>query len=192
MPLLLLLRPLLGSLAPLLGLLAPLLKRRDTYYLAAIGTLGFLLWSSNRRLHLAETALALKPRVETVVQTKIKTVVVQGPERVVEKLVAGAVVERTVYRDPVTTTTGAENNYATKETPICTAPGGTEALPGREAEVLAPGSRWRYAGIMVDPFSASKLVGLRGGVTVWGRLDLGLGVRFVPHPQGQAEISLRF
>ncbi|MES2156155.1 MAG: hypothetical protein V4510_13555 [bacterium] len=161
----------------LLKMFAPLLKKRDTYYVGAILVLGLLLWRTGAAWRGAEDALAARPKVVTRVDVQTHTVTVQGPERVVERVVKGEVVERVVYKDAATTTTEAQKDYDRTTTPAC-AP--AAPLP------------WRYAGIMVDPSAPAPVVGLRGGVTFFDRLDLGVAGRFIPHPEAQGEVSLRF
>lgn len=161
----------------LLSLLLPLLRKRDTYYLAAIVVLTLFLWGSLSRVKSQTAALAARPTVESHVEVQTRTVTIQGPERVVEKLVQGAVVERIIYKEPVTTTTGTERTYDRQVTPSCPP---------------APPAPWRYLGVLADPSTTSKLVGLRGGVTLWNRLDLGVGARLAPRREWQAEAGIRF
>ncbi len=99
-----------------------------------------------------------------------------GPERIVEKVVKGDVVERIIYKEPATTTTEAQKDYDRTTAPAC-----PSASP-------AP---WRYAGAVVDPLSQTKLVGLRGGVTLYNRLDLGLSARSQPNTVA-LEAGVRF
>lgn len=172
--------PLLEAALPTL---LPLLKKRDTYYVAAIAVLTFCLWGALTRARGDENALAARPRVETKVKTNTKTVTVAGPERVETKTVyvPGTTqiqyVDRVVEIGPATTTVTAEKDYDRSSTPSCPP---------------APVAPWRYVGVLADPFAPTKLVGVRGGVTLFNRLDLGLGARFSPRAEGQAEVSVRF
>lgn len=161
---------------PLLELFAPLLKKRDTYYVAAIVVVSLFAWRSLTRARADEAALAARPKVETRIDVQTKTVTMQGPERIVEKVVKGEVVERIVYKDAATTTTGTEKEYDRTVAPACPA---------------APKAPWRYAGALVDPFAETKLVGLRGGVTLYDRVDLGLSARSQPNAVA-LEAGIRF
>lgn len=161
----------------LLSILVPLLRKRDTYYLAAIVILALFLWGSLSRVRSQAAALAARPTVESHLEVQTRTVTVAGKERVVEKIVAGAVVERIVYREPSTTTTGTERTYDRQVTPSCPP---------------APPAPWRYAGVLADPATQTKLVGLRGGVTLWNRLDFGVGARLAPRREWQIEAGIRF
>jgi hypothetical protein len=169
--------PPLSLLAPVLEALAPLFKKRDTYYLLLIVLLALAFMHAKRRADGDELALAARPKVETRVDVHTVTKTVQGPERVVEKVVKGEVVERVVYKDQAVTTTEAQKDYDRTTAPACPA-----AAP-------AP---WRYAGVLADPFAPTKLVGLRGGVTLWNRVDLGISGRFSPRAEGAAEVGVRF
>lgn len=170
---------------PLLETLLPLLKKRDAAYIVIIIVLGAMVMTSGAHIKTLDAALAARPKTDTKVEMKVKTVVhtvtVQGPERVVEKITQGEVVERVVYRDAPTTTvvdeaTGTEKEYARETAPACPA-----SLP----------MPWRYAGAMVDPLSTTKLVGARGGITLYNRVDLGLSWRSQPNA-GALEVGVRF
>ena len=137
---------------------------------------GLGLYALTQRHKADLAALSAKPKTETKIETRTNTVTVQGPERIIERVIKGEVVERIVYKEPETTTTVANQELEKSVAPACTA---------------AP-SRWRYAGVMVNPTSQNKLVGLRAGVTLWNRLDLGAGVRFGPRTEGLAEAGIRF
>lgn len=169
----------------LLNLLLPLLKRKEFYVVSLVGSLGLALWLSRHQVKDLQAALAARPTVEAHTQTKVETKtvtkIVRGPERVVTKYAEGKVVEKIVYRDPVELTIGKEQERETEASKTVTPSCGGEGA-----------DRWRFAGVMVDPTAPAKLVGLRGGVTLWRRLDLGAGFRFSPHAEGQAELGLRF
>jgi hypothetical protein len=123
--------------------------------------LAWALWIQQKRIGGLQAQLAAKPMVETKTQTQLVTKVVEGPERIVEKIVTQPggvqVVERTIYKDAQIATTQSETESATKETPAYAAP--------------AAAPRWIVAAA-ADPFGASRNVALRAGVTLGGRLDL--------------------
>lgn len=146
--------------------LAPLLKKWQTWVVLVLAALILYIFSLRGQLAAANAALAARPKVETRVEVQTKTVTVQGPERIVEKIVKGDVVERVIYKEPATTTTEAQKDYDRTTAPAC-----PSAAP-------AP---WRYAGAVVDPLSTTKLVGVRGGVTLYNRLDLGASWRSQPN-----------
>lgn len=149
-----------------LAALWPLLKKWETWVIITLLVVLFYVLSLQHRLTAAEAALAARPKVETRIDVQTKTVTVQGPERVVEKVVKGDVVERVIYKEPATTTTEAQKDYDRTTAPACPA---------------SPAAPWRYAGAVVDPLSTTKLVGVRGGVTIYNRLDLGASWRSQPN-----------
>lgn len=127
----------------------PLAKKRDTWYILVIAVLAFAVWALRAELRTDKVALAARPAVETHVVTRT----VQGPERIVEKVVKGDVVERTVYKDPVTTVTEASRDTH----PACPDP-------------LRPPTR--YVGAGWSPLDERR-PRIRAGGTLFGRLDLG-------------------
>lgn len=150
-------------------ILSELLRRRDTYYAIVIVSLAVFGWQTRAAYKADEAIIATRPKVETRIETRTVT----GPERIVEKLVKGEVVERVIDKGPTTT----DRDFDRAVVPAC--------LP----VVKQP---WRYAGVLVDPSEKTKLVGLRGGVTLWNRFDLGLAGRLAPRREGQLELSVRF
>ncbi len=159
--------------------------------------LGLLLVAAGQRIKALDAALAARPATEDHVESKISTTQARGKIIVVRHYVPGAcppiqvsavphensapvasapiLVDETIEEDPVVTTVVKERDSEKTSTPISTPP-----------------PKWRYAGVLADPFAPAKLVGLRGGITLYDRVDLGLGVRFWPRTETQAEVSLRF
>lgn len=156
---------------------APLFKKWQTWVLLVLLALAFYIYSLRAQLAAANAALAERPKVETHIETKTVTVVKQGPERIVEKVVKGEVVERVVYKDASETTTGTERALDKSVAPAC--------LPAAPLP-------WREVSALVDPFSASKLVGLDGSATIGGRFVIGAGGRFDRGGEGHARLGVRF
>lgn len=163
--------------------LYPLLKKRDTYYVAAIAVLAFLLWRADVVGRNEAAALAARANVRTHAEVVTKTVRVAGPVHYDVKTVyvPGTkeiqYVERVITRDPVTTTTVADRTLDRVVAPAC-----APAAP-------VP---WRSAGVLLDPLATTKIVGLRGGVTLFRNFELGAAARFVPNPQIEGELGVRF
>lgn len=69
-----------------------------------------------------ETALAAKPKIETRVRVETKTKIVQGPERIVERIIENPggerIVERVVTREAVTTESGTDSDTKSSENPV--------------------------------------------------------------------------
>lgn len=129
----------------------------------AVGLFAFSVRAVQRVMRL-EADLAAKPRVVEKVVVKTETKKIQGPVRVVEKLVEGKVVERVVYKDPVVTETKKDAEKDHVETPICPAP---HAAPTR------------FAGLLVPPTGNPADLIVHGGVTLGEHIDFGYG--FQPH-----------
>jgi hypothetical protein len=171
----------LELLQPLLEAFAPLLKKRDTYYVILIAILAIVIFFGQAKLKADETALAARPKVEIKTEQQVKTVRVAGPVRIESKEVKGpgdtVFIDRIIERGETTTTTQKDTQVDKTIAPAC---------------VAAAPAPWRYAGVMVDPLSSTKLVGARGGVTLWNRLDLGGSLRLDRGAQGAVEASVRF
>lgn len=167
----------------LLPSLLPLLKRRDTYYCLAIALLAFLLWQTKVTLGNDNAALAARANVTTHAQVQTKTVLVAGPVRTETKtvFVPGTktieYIDRVVLQEPATTTT---------ETASVTDRAVTAACP---AAAKAP---WRSAGVLWDPAETSKVVGVRGALTLFKNFEIGAQARFAPRAEGALETSVRF
>jgi hypothetical protein len=148
----------------LLDLLAPLLKKRDTWYLLVILVLALLLCALRARLKTDEAVIAARPAVHTEAEQQSHSVRVAGPVRVVTKTVyvPGTTqvqyVERDIERGQTTTTTEKDSHVVKDVRPACPP---------------APRAPWRYAGVTVDPLNSFMPRALRGGVSLWGRLDVG-------------------
>lgn len=156
---------------------APLFKKRDTWYILLIVLLALAFDHARHRADAAEAVVDSRPKIETHIETKTVTVVKQGPERIVEKIVKGEIIERVVYKDASETTTGTERALDKNVTPACLP---ASAIP------------WREVSAAVDPTSTSKLVGLDGSVTLGGRFVLGAGGRFDRGGEGHARLGVRF
>lgn len=115
-------------------------------------------------------ALRDKPKVETRVETKT----VQGPVRIVEKIITSPagekIVERVITRDVVV----KDSTAAKVETPICPAPYKPRFFIGASA----------------NPFRSQDGQMLQIGYTVNGRLDLGYG-HSINAPSTRHEIATR-
>lgn len=176
-------------LVPVLQFFAPLFKRLDTYLVLLIVLLALAFNHARHRADAAEAALAARPAVSDTARKETDLHVERGKVTVVERFLPAPpasaacpdpkpqLAERVTTRDPsvIDRTTQAEQTHA--EAPAC------------PAAAAAP---WRYAGVLADPTSASKLVGLYGGVTLKDRLDLGVGLRFSPHAEIQGQAGIRF
>lgn len=79
------------------------------------------IWGLLGHINALRAAVDAKPKVESSVQVKTDTRIVQGPERVVERIIevpgGTKTVERTIYRDRVVSTTGTESKKESTETP---------------------------------------------------------------------------
>lgn len=121
--------------------------------------LGAMLAGAGARIMSLERALAAKPKVE--IREVVKTVTKRGPVQVVERIVVAPdgtkTTERTTNRGEVV----AEKDKESERT---------------ETPVQAP--RYdRFIGVLLDPLSVTKANGLRGGMTVFGRIDAAASVR---------------
>lgn len=112
-----------------------------------------------------------KPKIETRVQTQT----IQGPVRVVEKIVTvpggERIVERVITRDAVTT----DSRVASVETPVCSKPYTPRFFIGASA----------------NPLRSQDGQMIRFGYTVNGRLDIGYG-HSINAAEEKHEISTRF
>lgn len=178
----------------LLETLAPLLKRRDTYYFLAIAVLAFLLRQARATVKADAALLAERPKVEDKIEFKSDIDRKEGPVKIVRvyapapPAAAGAcpsapaapvLLSETIERGPVETIAVKERAEEKTVTPACPAPA--------EAD-----DHWRSMGVMADPLSEHKLVGLYGGVTLKKRLDLLLGLRLEPRTEGSFQVGVRF
>lgn len=161
--------PLLESALPTL---LPLAKKWQTWAILGLSALVVYVLLLRQQLATANLELAARPRVETKVQTQTRTIIAAGPVRTETKIIYRPgtkeiqYVDRIVTQDPVTTTTVAEKAYDQTVAPACPA---------------APKAHWRSVSALVDPFAATKLVGLHGGITLGDRVDLGFEARTQPN-----------
>lgn len=147
----------------------------------AIGSiaLALMLMLAGWRIVQLQGQLAAKPAVESKTEVRTVTRTVAGPVRIVERFVdtpgPERIIERVTERGPVTTEKGTERAVERSETPM------GERTPKR------------FLGVMVAHDVPTKVFGVRGGMTVFGRLDLGVGYRFAgPWIGPQAEVAFRF
>lgn len=156
---------------PLLTSLKAAWVHREKIAWATVAALLVVIHMYHRETIRLHGLLAAKPKVETrTSETKVL-----GPERVVEKVIREPggveVVERVVYRDPVTITTNSEH----AETPT---------------GLSKPPKRWIIGG-QADPFSR-ELRQVRGGVTFFDRLDLTYGYEFRGVGRHRIDLAWRF
>ncbi len=150
----------------------PLLKKWQTWVILVLVALIIYILSLRGQLAAANAALAARPAIHTEAEQKTQIVRVAGPVHYETKTVfvpgtnTVQYVDRIITRDPVTTTTEKETEVKRDEKPACPP---------------LPAAPWRYAGAVVDPLAQTKLVGLRGGVTLYDRLDLGAAFRTQPN-----------
>lgn len=131
----------------------------------------------------------VETKVETKIETQVKTVRVEGPVRIVERVIhepgQKEIVERVITRDAVTTTTGKETE---KDTASDTLAARVE-VPACAAERPTP--RW-IMGASTGILEPSRSIGIRGGVTIGGRVDLTLGYDFYGHDRVRIDAAYRF
>lgn len=154
-------------------------KDADARLVLGIVLLGFLLLALSLRLVAMERELRARPATEVKTETRTVTRVVEGPTKVVERIVyqpgGVRIIEREVNRDSMVTEKGVEKAVERTETPV------------------SGGVPKRYVGVMVAPDTPYKAYGVRGGMTIFGRFDIGVGYRFHgPWVGPQAELSVRF
>lgn len=175
---------LLMILKSLLSSLSPLLKKKGFLTALLIVALVILLFLACMRIKELEAAVAAKPEIKTQVETVLKTQIVAGPERIVERIVekpgAERVVTRIIQRGPMVTTTGEETKIRIKEEP--------------DNSVLRP-HRW-IVGVMANPnkytdnFRQDVIV--RAGYSFFGRLDLTYGRAFNGPGSDRHRLDLAF
>ena len=149
--------------------------------------LSLLLLASMARNRRLSVALAAKPKIEIQLVEKIRTVRIAGPVRIRERIVQipgeGRMIEREVFRDPVTTETGKEREAHVEQAPVCAEPaavGHKRWLFGLAARPGAPGG------------NLFKVDGVRAGINLFDRLDLSGGYRFHGQDRLFVEAGLRF
>lgn len=130
---------------------------------------ALLVWAftlEHRRADGLEAALAAKPRVEVKSEKTENTKIVQGPVRIVEhySVVPGKcepiVTERIIEAAPRVETKVVEVEKSHADVPNCPAPYQTK--------------RW-IVGADVDAFDPRNAQTIRGGVTLFDRVDLTIG-----------------
>lgn len=171
-----------------LGALAPLLKKWETWVVLTLLVVLLYVLSLQRQLAAANAALAARPTVSDTAKTATDFHEEKGKVTIVERFLPAPaatvacpnpklqLAERDTIREPSVIDRKTESENAHTEAPACPA-----ALP-------AP---WRYAGAVVDPFAPTKLVGLRGGVTLYNRVDLGVSARTQPNTI-TGDVGIRF
>lgn len=169
-------------------------KNRDKALVGVVVSLLFVVYLLNGLVQSLEVALAAKPRIETRietrVETKIETRIVQGPERIVEKIIikpgGERIVERIIYRDRIVTVTGTETVKEVEEE--------TEQDPVVARSCMASNGSRIIVGASLSPFEIDGIRTLRMarvGYSFQNRIDLTYGYDLWA-PRHLAEISFRF
>lgn len=154
-------------------ILLELWRRRDIVLVLIVVGVVYVAKLQYDKIKILQVQIAEKPAV--VDRVVMKTV--QGPERVVEKIVekpgGERVIERTVYKEAVTAV--ATNDHS--EIPICP----------------APERKNRYLfGASADPFRAQDGQMLHAGYSINNRIDLSYGHSVNGPDRNDIRVVLRF
>lgn len=148
-------------------------EQRFKVLLVLACAIAYFAWLQQRTIGGLEAQLAAKP----LVQEKLVTKTVQGPVHYVETIVEKPGGERVITRDVVREVKVTETSEQRTETPACPAP------------KLEP--RW-IAGVQADPFNYQRSAAVRGGVTLFNRVDVTVGHTIVGPGRSILDVAYRF